>query len=118
MSSDSKPDALELFLHLALGAQVEIARVRGRRPTLEITTKRARSPAARRAREAQHGIDVDSAEALLRAGLADGRAEAAQRGVAADALQLRLEALELHDAVGEARMLAPERPARHRQHAS
>src|SRR5256886_6189475 len=61
------------------------------------------------ARKRQHALDVDRAKALLRAGLAQGRAKTAQRNVAAGALELRLEVLELHDAIGESRMLTPER---------
>jgi len=74
-----------------------------------MTTKRR---AVRRfcgARERQHAVDVDRAKALLRAGLADGRAKTAERNLAAGALDLRLEVLELRDAIGESRMLAPER---------
>src|SRR4029077_2944466 len=66
----------------------------------------------------EHRVDVDRAESLLRARFTQRGAEAAQRDVAHRALELGLETLELHDAIGEARMLAPEWPAGHGDHAA
>src|SRR5437763_8968782 len=96
------------LLHLALGAQVEVARA-GVRAHARYDDKALGIRRPGGARKRQHALDVDRAKALLRAGLAQGRAKTAQRNVAAGALELRLEVLELHDAIGESRMLTPER---------
>src|SRR5437899_10767345 len=106
----------ELLLHLALGAQVEVARA-GVGPHARDRHEAPRAGGLRGACEGEHAVDVERAKGLLRAGLADARAEAAQRHVAAGALKLRLEPLERDDAIGKARMLASERPPRDRRHA-
>jgi hypothetical protein len=60
-------------------------------------------------RERKHGIDIDLSEGLLRSGLANRRSEAAQRDLAGEPFQLRLDLLELNDAVRQAGMLAAQR---------
>ena len=111
-----KADALELLFHLALGAQVEVARTRvGARARHD--HEALRLGGERRAREGHDVVDVDLTEILARTRAADRRAEAAHRDIARHALQLRLHAVELHDAVGETRVLACEGTARHGDHA-
>ena len=104
------------LFHLTLGAQIEVA-CRG---VGSHAGDDHAAPCVRRlrgAREREHTVHVHGAECLLRARLAQRRSEAAKCDVAAHTLQLRLEMLELHDAVGEARMLPHERAARDRHHA-
>src|SRR6185436_6224160 len=65
----------------------------------------------------QHEVMVDLAERPLAARLLHRGAEAAERDVALHALKLRLELLVLHDAIGETRMLAPDRASRNGEYA-
>ena len=66
---------------------------------------------ARRARKGQHVVEVHLAEGLLASPPASAWCRGSRRPRGRCALQLRLELVELDDAVGEAGVLAPERTA-------
>src|SRR6185295_5819384 len=106
-----KFQAFERLLELALHPQVEVFRLRigaSRRHDDETLSLRYSGCAC----EGERVVEVDLAECGFRAGLLQGGAEAAEGDVNDGALQLRLELVELDDAIGETGMLTAERPSR------